>query len=430
MVTGTVTEGTTGIGKEVMLFPSQKTGRIRELQNHDVHIDNAAAGMRTAINITGIDCSELGHGFTVAEPNSILLSRQIDVFLKVVGDSPFVIKNNSQHHFYTGTQESVCHVKLLDADALKAGQSGFAQLRFEEPLAARNGDRFILRFFSPMITIGGGVIADVCAQRHARNSRAALDRLGNLTSGQKEQQLLQRICDSGSVPIGKEKLSILCNFSARETNQALHQLQQEIVQLGNGYVSKEKLDVLWNKVEAILTEFHENNPLLPGMHLGELRSRVLGGGDEAALKEFVRRGDLRIENGAVAMASFAPEFSPEQESFQREIEEIYLAAGFLAPENSVVEEHFADRLKLYKMVSTRMRKDGVLIALTQQNAVHKDKYKEALSLFKSLFNGREQVTLADFRTAANISRKYAQMFLDFFDGNGVSKRVGDARILK
>lgn len=434
VVTGTLIDGVINTGDNVMIYPEEKPARVRELQNHDVKQEQVEAGMRVAINLTGIDKKELSRGCTIAQPGSMLKSEQITVQLQLSKDSPYKVKNYSFLHFYQGTQEKVCKVRLLDRTELKPGERCYAQLSFKnDSIVARNLDRFIVRFFSPMTTVGGGLILDMRKRRLKRDDSATLERLDRLNSGAVDR-VFQMVADMGYELIKEEELLSISGLSAREVHAAVQQLQQSgaTVRIRGGYITKDTLDSLWLKAEALLKKHHAEQSLMEGMNLGELRSRLFTGAlknADAILDYFRQKGKLRIDNSSAALTQFQTSFSPEQTQMQKELEDYYINCGIEPPLNTQVAEDFALRSKLAKQVTAKMLRDGTLIALNPNVTVHSRFCKQALDTFVSMFKDNETVALGEFRTEMGVSRKFAQMYLDYFDAQKISKLVGDRRVL-
>ena len=434
VVTGTLIDGTIQTGDSVTIYPEELPARVRELQNHDVKLESVEAGMRVAINLTGVDKKDISRGCTIAEPGSMLKSGQITVELQLTKDSPYKVKNYSFLHFYEGTQEKVCKVRLLDRSELKPGERCYAQLTFkDDSIVARNLDRFIVRFFSPMTTVGGGLILDMKKRRLKREDPATLERLDRLNSAPVDR-VRQMVADAGSELIKEEDLLSISGLSAKEVHAAVQQLQQSgvTVRIRGGYITKETLDGLWLKAEELLKKHHAEQSLMEGMNLGELRGRLFPGAlknGDAILEYFQQKGKLRINAGSAALSQFQTAFSPEQTQMQKELEEYYLQCGIEPPLNAQVAEDFGLRAKLAKQVTAKMVRDGTLIALNPSVTVHSQFCKQALDTFVSMFKDNDTVALGEFRTEMGVSRKFAQMYLDYFDSQKLSKLVGDRRVL-
>lgn len=433
VVTGTLVDGVIRTGDNVTVYPGGHSARVRELQNHDTKQAEVTAGMRVAINLSGVDKKDLSRGCIIAQPDSMLLSRQISVRLQLTPDAAFRVKNSSQLHFYTGTQERVCKLRLLDADELGPGESGYAQLAFDEELPARCLDRFIVRFFSPMTTVGGGLILDMKPKRLKRKAPATIARLDAL-AGPARARVLQLVQDHGAALLGEDDMLLTSGLAAGELRAAIAALRREgaVVAIKNGLIAQTTLDALWLQAETLLAAYHQEQSLSAGMHLGELREKLFSAAPrdaDAILGYFQQQGRLRLDGSCAALADFQSAFTPEQAAMGQELERYYLDCGFEPPLNSEATERFGSRPKLFAQVLNRMIKDGVLVAVNAQTTAHKTCCDRALAVFVAMFADSDTVTLADYRTALGVSRKYAQLFLEYFDSRKISRLVGDKRVL-
>ena len=193
VVTGTLIEGALHVGGEAELLPSGTRSRVRNLQVHGENTAIAVAGQRVAVNLAGIKKTDIARGDTLAEPDSVRVSRLLDVRLSCLRDSERTVENGSRVHFCHGTAARLAKVVLLDRDALAPGESAYAQLRFTEDVAAKCGDRFVIRFYSPLETIGGGIILDDAPARHKRNDAAVLSALAVRENGSGAERVLQAL---------------------------------------------------------------------------------------------------------------------------------------------------------------------------------------------------------------------------------------------
>ena len=193
IVTGTVLAGTVYNGMNVSVLPAGKTARVRQIQVHGTPAEKAVAGQRAAVNLSGLDKTLLSRGSVLAEPGSLEATYLLDAKLKHLAGAPRKIRNMTRVHVYLGTGRAVGRIVLLDRDELEPGGEAPVQFRLEKKLVAQNGDRFIIRSFSPMTTIGGGIVLDARPQRHKRFRKEVLERLEELAKGDLSAPLMQRI---------------------------------------------------------------------------------------------------------------------------------------------------------------------------------------------------------------------------------------------
>ena len=433
IVTGTLMDGDLAVGENVTIYPQGLQSKVREIQHHEVKQERVSPGMRTAVNLTGIDKNDIARGCTVAKPGSMWLSNRIAVRLQLTADSPFSVKNASRVHFYQGTQELVGKVRLLDANILNPGEEGYALIMFAEPLTARNLDTFIIRFFSPMVTIGGGQILDMDSPRLKRNDPKVLDRLNRL-AGEPLDRILQLVEDAGYGLVQEKTLANESGLSGKAVHRALNELlkAEKILVISNGYVTRNCLDRVWLEIEQLLRNFHEEQSLAEGMHLGELRERVFPASPKAAdafFDYFEEQEKLRRSGSFAALAEFQSAFSPEQVAMQEELEKLYTEMGIEPLTNAEVAAQFEKKPKLFKQVQARMLQDGILMTLNPNVTVSTKAYQKAYDKLMEMFSNSDRITLAEYRTELGVSRKFALFFLDYFDAQKITKMVGDSRIL-
>lgn len=435
VVTGTLVEGSLALGDEVCIYPGEKKARVRGLQNHDKSADRVSAGMRVAVNLSGVDKADLKRGDTLAKPGSMLLSQQMDVQLSMLKDAPYPIKNDSRLHFHHGSRELVCKCVLLGRDTLEAGETGFAQLRFTEPVAAKNGDHFVVRFFSPTVTVGGGVLLNVAPQRHKRNDPKILEGLAARASGSSERQVVQALRDAGVSMLKRAELAKAAGLTEGELDEPLAQLLDEgrAVDLGGRYMDHDAVEGLWDKTVQLLSAYHKAQPLQPGMNRGEFRGKLLPKAPAASVDALVdylaqHRG-LRLEGPTIALPDFQVVWNTFYTELRRQIDGIYGKAGLTTDNLDDILAGFGKKQDGARQVVQRLLYDGDLVALTPQILVCRAAYDHALQTLYGLFEGKPELTLGEARDALGVSRKYALALLEYWDSAGITRKTGDLRIL-
>ncbi len=432
IITGTLVDGGLQVGDTALLYPQERAVRIRSLQNHGKAQKSVAPGIRTAAALAGVERGEVARGCTLAAPDSMVVTSLVDVCLQITEDCPYRIRNSSQLHLYCGTQEGVARLRLLDRDFLSAGQEGFAQLKLNTPMAFRNGDRFIVRFFSPVVTVGGGTILDASAQRRRRNHSPVLERLAHLQEGG-SARLLQQITDTGCTGVPGARLAVLDNLCPEELASLTRPLVEggQVLTLEGQLLAASAYAQRLMEVQQALTLWHRDYPLMEGMPLAQLRSQCFAKGDatQSLLRHMAEEGSLTLTEGQVALPDFAPVFTQQHKIMQRKLLHHYRDAWFRAPDRKDVDAKFTARGELYPQVFRHMLYHRMLVPLTPRYAVHHEAYAQAVALLKELATHEKGVTLGQFRTATDTSRKYAQLFLEHWDSTGLTRRVGDAHIL-
>lgn len=435
VVTGTLTEGVFRTGDEVCIYPSGEPVRIRELQNHDNSVEEVQAGMRSAVNLAGIEKDKIKRGDVVAAQGSVAVTKRIDVTLKITDECPFFIKNASRLHLFHGTSESICKIRLLDADEMGPGESGFAQLILEEPVSARNGDRFIIRFFSPVVTVGGGRMLDVNAGHRKRSNEAVLKRLAALSSENMEERILQYTEDRGAAVSAAGALALTANETQAAVSAALEKLAAEglVIRSEKGYTGKAAYESYKRRIVKLLSEYHENYPLRSGMPAAAFRTETSDIDAEAAqllLAMASADGDIVLKGDVIAVSGFEPKLSDKQKKLAENMYAYYKSAGFETRSLSAAADEMGENTKICTPVYEYLCSDRRLVIIGPDEAVTAEKYDEALQKMKEIAQKAGEVTLGEFRTEMGFSRKYAQMYLEYWDRAGITRRQGDSHILK
>ncbi|MDO4549016.1 MAG: selenocysteine-specific translation elongation factor, partial [Clostridia bacterium] len=277
VVTGTLIEGSLNENEMAQLVPSGQMAKIRSVQVHGKSVPAAFAGQRAAVNLAGIKKTDIQRGDTVAKPGSVSVNLMLDARLENLKNSGRVVKNGSTVHLYHGASAVLAKAVLLDKEELIPGESCYAQLRLKQPIAAKSGDRFVIRFYSPVETIGGGVILDDSPAKHRRGDKNVLTALKILESGSDDQKLAQSIAEEelkmpDATALAK-KLAMDAEELSRQLNQILNRgLVVEV--LPGRYIAASVLDEVWGRCQKLWEGYHKQNPLHAGMKRAELRQKL------------------------------------------------------------------------------------------------------------------------------------------------------------
>lgn len=436
VVTGTLIEGTVKEGQDVMIYPEGRLTKIRNLQVHSSPVERAYAGQRVAVNLLKIKKEEIDRGAVLAEPGSMHTTMMLDVSLKVLGDSQRTVKSGSRLHFYHGTEEILCKAVLLGGvEELPPGQECYAQLRFEEPVAAKAGDHYVVRFYSPIETVGGGTILDPCPYKHKRASEDAVARLELLHRGGGEDQLGALLLEHSPHYETVDFIRLQTALPPEEFAVALNSLVQsgKVVPLTDKiYLHGDYLRILEEKLRAFLTQYHGANPLKLGARreevAGKLFSRVEQAAADRVMDYFAARGSIRMTNGHCSLPEFTLAFTPKQQALRQTLMEKYRQADYTPPEKSALIAEYG-RDKDFQKVLDFLLDEGDLVPVDGELYFTKECMEKAAALFAELNAKNGAVTLAEFRDAIGASRKYAMAILEYWDKRGVTRKNGDARTL-
>lgn len=432
VITGTLIEGTMKVGDPVTVYPSRIESRIRNLQVHSQDVQEAYAGQRVAVNLAGLKKTDLNKGDVIAVPDSMHTTMMIDIHLTVLKDCDREIRNATRLHLYHGARDILCKIVLLDRDSVGAGESCYAQLRLEEEIAVKTGDRFVLRFYSPVETIGGGVILDSNPFKHKRNDAVVLESLKLKEGGSDREKISAALRDYSARFETLDFLQIQTGIPKEQFEQQINKLIKDKVAFrvsDNVVIHTDYLNRLKDSAVKLLESYHKENPLREGMKKDEFRNKLIKYEDISVVDKItdslVNRKVLKYVNNCVALA----DFEVQQDNNQQEIENAFLQGGFSPESPDQIAARFP-KVKNFKQVLESLVNTGKLVRVEEKILLHADYYNKALTLAKEHVGQNGQITLAEMRDLMGASRKFAVAVLEYWDKRGITKKVGDARTFK
>jgi selenocysteine-specific elongation factor len=438
VVTGTLISGAVKVEDEVELYPARKRLRVRGLHSGGKQIQRAIAGQRTAVNLAGIEHEEVTRGMVLAPAGLFETTQRIDARVTLLGSAP-PLKNRARVHFHQGTADAIAEVILLNDDGgeIAAAGSAFAQLRLNQPFLLLPGDRFILRRFSPVVTIGGGTVLDARAPRHNRKDAAVAPFLGVLEQG-KGEEILGALVDA--TPRGLTLAEILARtgWIESETRAGAEKLAaaKRLRILGGAPIvvaSARAVSDCASAIRKAVETFHRANPLLPGVPKQELRAKAgrarmelfeAALGDLVAARALVAAGDL------VSQAGREMTLSTEEARAKALIEREFESAGLAVPGfTSVLAKLPVDAARAQKILQILLR-EKVLVKISSDLVFHRNalqRLREVLARYRKEHGARLPITV--FKELTGITRKYAIPLLEHLDREQVTRRAGDERVI-
>ena len=433
VVTGTLTEGSCAAGDELMLYPQEKRVRVRGIQNHNRAEERAEAGQRTALNLAGVEKDETERGAVLARPDSLIPSYMADARVRLFDGTGRRLKNNSRVHISFGSSRAVCKAVLLEGDGIGPGEEAYVQLRFEEPVVMRKGDRFILLFYSPVETFAGGVILEAAAVKHRRNQKKVIEGLKIREEGSSAACAEQEVREfSAGIP-GLRELAIRLNETEEQTGRLLEQLREKkkIIAIGDtGWVHQEYWKVIARWAEKTLKDFHSRNIVMTAMEQAEFLERL---GREFHLearvqnllaRELKKRKIIQITESGVALYGRDEDPDAGLRELQRQILLAYREAGIAIPSNKELLSRFAER-KTARQVMTDLNRKGYLVKVDADHYIDEKSWHYLLQVLQKKLSEDGCITLAEYRDLLKTSRKYSQMYLEAFDARKYTKLEAD-----
>jgi selenocysteine-specific elongation factor len=429
VVTGTLADGSFEVGQEVAVLPQGMKARIRGLQTHKTKVERAVPGSRVAMNLTGVNKAELARGNVITTPGWLHPTVLADVQLRYLPAAPRPLRHNTQVKFFCGAAETLAHIRLLGQDRLQPGETGWAQLRLEEPVALVKGDRFIIRFPSPAETVGGGIIVDSNpGRRHRRFRPEVIARLETLAQGSPAEILLQSLERRGPTlarNLGDAVTETLAQLLDEGQVVALGKAQETTT--GNQLlVTRAWWSDLTNRITRELSAHHQKFPLRAGMGREALRSglKLEAKVFNAAMARAAAEELVVEEEATMRLPSHQVQLAPEQ---QRRVDAL-LAQFRRQPHATPSYKESAAAVGEEVLGVLIARRD--LVQVSPEVLFLPETYEKMVARVRDHIEREGSITLAQVRDMFQTSRKYAQGLLEHLDEIGVTKRVGDERVLK
>ncbi len=422
VVTGTLIDGSLSQGQDVEVLPAGLKAKIRGLQSHKTRVEKVGPGSRTAANITGVSVSQLQRGDVLTSPGWLRPATRMDVRLRLLPGLPRSLKHGTVVSLFTGAAEVEAKVHLLEREEVKPGDTALVQIATQQPVAVVKGDHFIIR--SPMDTLGGGTIISVYARRHRRFRENIIENLVKIEHGTAEE-IISAMLDMKQ-PLGVESLVINSNLSGDEVRHALDALVQqkkvEVARQGNDLLvyNSAGWESLVQKTRDMVGDYCRRFPTRTGMPKSELSNKLGLTPHSPVLQKLITDGIIVEEGASVRMPSFQVKLTDEQ---QKKID-LYLRVlsenPYSPPGDVKIEQD---------LLSLLLRQEKV-VKVSEGVVFLKDAYEEMVSRITAHAKEHGSVTIADVREMFGNSRKYITALLEYLDEKKITRRSGDARVLK
>lgn len=435
IITGTLLDGDLNIGDEVVLFPNEIPSKVKNIQVHGEKVDNAHSGQRVAVNLANVKKEDIHRGDVIAYDNTIKSTHMIDGKLKLLANSTRELTNWTRLRLYHGSKEVLCRLVLLDREILKPGEEAFVQFRLEEKTACRFGDRFVVRFYSPLETIGGGLILDPNAVKHKRFKDDILKDLEVKSQGDPSaviEKALERL--SSEFPTIQEivKQSGTQEETVKSVLDQLIEAQNTYVLNGKHYVHRVFVEQIEEQAMRLLNDYHDKYPARSGLKKDELKSKLIKGIAnkifDDLLKIIIDGHNIKMTGNVVSLDQFSVTLSAKDQKIVDQILKLYNSMGYRPPNMSDV----FDQLRLSKKdqeIINYLLESRILIRISDTIYLTADDYDIAKDKLITFITDKGEIALSDYRDLLDTSRKIAVALLEHFDDIKVTKRVENARVL-
>jgi selenocysteine-specific elongation factor len=428
VVTGTLISGTIRREDELEVFPKGRRVRVRGVQVHGETVDAAVAGQRTALNLAGASTEDLARGMTLAPPDTFATTQRVDVKLRLLASAKRPLKHRARVHFHAHAMETVAQVELPDARPAAPDSEVFARVKLSDAALLLPGDRFIIRQFSPVVTIGGGVVVDAATQSRRLDVDSTLE---ILAGGNGRAILKARIWRNYHDGTWVPQLVTETGWAKDVIGSQLSELVKdgEVVQVGDVFLCTPAWEALKAQVVPTVEEFHKQNPLERGMGREELQVRTEASPVifDAIAQRLVREKKIEIAGDLIRLPGHGVVLKDEEAESKTTIAAAFAAAGLKVPAlGEVIAGLKVDRVRAQKIVTLLLR-DKVLVKISDELVFHCGALEELRRQMAAFKVKSAKIDVAKFKEMTGVSRKYAIPLLEYLDRERVTRRVGDAR---
>jgi len=437
VVTGTLVSGHIAVGDEVELLPAGNALRVRGLQSGGKSVERADAGQRTAVNLAGIEHTAVQRGMVLSSRGRLRTTRRADVRLELLRDAP-PLKHRAHVHFHAGTMETIGEVYLLGARELAPGGSRLAQLRLQDEAVLVRADRFIVRLFSPVVTIGGGVVLDPLARRFSAKDAGRAQFLTTLEKGSRDD-VVRAMAERNILGITAEEIIVRTGWSEAEILSAAKTLAgKNLIRLVSSepliLMDEAKFAEIGKKLLARVERFHKENPLLPGITREELKTslgrRVRSETFSTALQMLLEQKKFAVQGEFIKKAGSEITLAPEELRAQEQITQAFLRAGLAVPSvGEVLSQLKIETSRAEKLLQILLR-EKVLVRVSADLIFHRDALNVLTGLLAQYKKSKgDRIGVPAFKELTGITRKYAIPLLEYLDRQRQTRRAGDERVI-
>ncbi len=435
---GTILSGAVRAGDRIEIFPEGLKTRVRGLQVHKAKTGVSGIGKRTALNLQDVRKEDLRRGQVAAAEGSLVPTARLDARLDVLDSAGRDIKHRERVRLHIGTDEVMARLAILGGQTVAPGASSAVQLVLERPTVALPGDRFVIRSFSPLVTIGGGHVLDASPGKHKRFSGRVLEGLEKL-GGTSRDAVEQMFVQSGGAPQGIREIAMKLGRGEPEVAEVVADLLSDgslvaiVRERPEKFLHKTVYARLTDDLIAGVRAYFDANPFRPTRPFSDVRAEFLKESDAPTLKlildELIAKGVLFRKEAEIGLAGREAKANPVEDDLRARVEGAFLSARFSAP----LEEEVRIRLEInpssFKKILDGLIRDGRLVRLAPKVTYHRETLEAAQAAALGLIERHGSVTIAELRDRLNLSRKYAQAILEYFDKTGLTKRVEDRHVL-
>jgi len=439
VVTGTIISGKVSVGDTLEVLPKGLEAKVRGIQAHGRPVESATAGLRTGINLQGLEKAVIDRGDVLAHFHSLKPTTLVDGVFQLLPGVPKPLKNRARLRLHVGTVEALGRVILLDREEVQGGEEAYLQIRVEAPIVALPGDRFVLRSYSPVFTIGGGEILDAFPPRRKRLASETREELTILERGSSEEKLALRLYKAGPAGLSFAEMLMRSNLSPSKLKPVVGSLTSggRILLYDperQRYIHSGVAADLKRFVAEFLEEFHRQNPLQPGAVKEELKSKLPPQVDlrlfNYLLSALISEKKIVAEKETLRLASHKISLKEEERELHRKMTALYRRGGLQPPTVKEVAAELQVSENELRPVLQLLTKEGALIKVKEDLYFSRAALEDLEQRTLAFLQQNKELTPVQFKEISQVSRKFAIPLLEYFDGKKLTMRVGDKRILR
>jgi selenocysteine-specific elongation factor len=439
IIAGTILSGEVGIGDKIEIFPDGIAGKVRGIQVHNKNVERSDIRNRTAINLQDVKKEMLRRGQCAGTTGTLFPTNRLDAHLRLLKSYGKELKNRTRIRLHIGTDEVICRLVLLDREKLPPGEMALVQFVLEAPTVALPGDRYVIRSFSPLVTMGGGRILDAAPTRHKRFDTQTLEGLRRLggDTGEIVEQLFIR---SDFIPQNSSEVAVKTGKEENEVKEVIENLCNTgtlikiSTEKAEKYLHARSYEQLTEKSLSMIKKYHSDYSHRLFMPFADLRSQFLQLSELQIFKmivdDLLNKKIIYKKDSDIRLAEHEIRLESREHEVASQMEQTFRKAGFAAP----LEEDVCKKLDLSPQVFNKMMKSLIdqdkLVRLNNKVTYHRDILQDAQKIVMDHIKENQSITIAELRDKLKLSRKYTQAILEYFDTIGLTKRKEDRHVIK
>jgi len=439
VVTGTIISGKVSLGDTLEVLPRGLEAKVRGIQAHGKPVESAIAGLRTGINLQGLEKAVIDRGNVLALAQSLKPTAVLDVILQLLSGSPKSLRHRARLRLHLGTMEALGRAILLDREEAKPGEEAFLQVRLEEPIIALPGDRFVIRSYSPLLTIGGGEVLDAFPLRHKRFSPQVKEEMETFVNGSPEEKVRLRLLKAGPAGLSWPDLVMRANLLPTKLKSHVETLLSDgrILRYSGDrvrYIHPQVMADLMRSSQDYLKEFHRKNPLLPGAMKEELKTKLPPQMDvrlfNHLLSTLIEEKRIVVEKDTIRLSSHTISLKEEEKDLRKKMVLLYARGKLQPPLVKEVGLELGVSESDLKPVLQLLTKEGTLVKVKEDLYFHQQAMQELEGKLIQFLQQNKEMTPTQFKEISQVSRKFAIPLMEHFDAKKLTMRIGDKRVLR